>query len=66
MAAPFQQKIDDFLNRVYSRGGGVASNWDGPDDSFQLAIVSLPGILTKFVPLEDSIQRLDQWELDYK
>jgi len=66
MAAPFQQKIDDFLHRVYSHGGGVSSSWDGPDGNFQIAIVSLPGILTKFEPLEDSIQRLDRWELDYK
>lgn len=60
MTEPIQQKIDEFLRRVYARGGAVSFTGDG--EAYRVCMMSIPGIITKFETLEDAIERLTKWE----
>lgn len=62
MSRPTDSDIDDFVGRVYALGGAVST---AINDEYRICIISLPGILTKFEPLEAAIIRLDEWEASH-
>lgn len=45
--------IDEYYKQVYALGGGVVSSPEG------VAVVSIPGMVTKFEPLDRAIERLN-------
>jgi len=62
--APDDKITDDFHARVYKLGGAVTSSAVG--DTHHYAVMSLPGIITKFEPIHEAVARLDEYEKGIK
>ncbi len=56
------QKVDDYHAEVYALGGGIVTTREG--SRLLYAAVSLPGIVTKYEPIEKAMDRLQQWKRD--
>ena len=54
-----KEKVDEYHAQVYEMGGGVVTNWDGKQLLY--AAVSLPGITTKYEPIDAAMVRLRSW-----
>lgn len=53
--------VDQFHAEVYKLGGGVTTDTKDSDAPL-FAMVMLPGILTKYEPLPEAVERLEEYK----
>ena len=65
MDKEFQDRVDAFVAMVHKQGGATNATSNHPGE-YLISIANLPGIITKFEPLDDAIARLKGWEQERK